>query len=52
MKSPKNQRPDDQAREDTDSFIAKYAGKQGPTSRPKGRTAPKSGDGYGGPVAG
>ncbi len=42
MKSPKNQRPDDQAREDTDSFIAKYGGKQGPTSRPKGRTAPKA----------
>ena len=42
MKSPKNQRPDDLAREDTDKFIAKYAGKQGPSSRPKGRTAPKT----------
>ena len=26
MKSPKNQRPDDDARHDTDTFIAKYAG--------------------------
>ena len=41
MKSPKNQRPDDDARQDTDTFIAKYAGKGGPTSRPKGRTAPR-----------
>jgi hypothetical protein len=27
MKSPKNQRPDDEAREATEKFIAKYAGK-------------------------
>jgi myo-inositol-1-phosphate synthase len=27
MKSPKSQRPDDQAREATDAFIAEYAGK-------------------------
>ena len=29
MKSPKNQRPDDEAREATEKFIAKYAGKGG-----------------------
>ena len=34
MKSPQNQRPDDVAREDTEKFIAKYAGK------PKARKAP------------
>jgi myo-inositol-1-phosphate synthase len=39
MKSPHNQRPDDQAHRDTESFIAKYARKPGTT--PKGRTAPK-----------
>ena len=41
MKSPKNQRPDDTAREDTETFIAKYGGKGGPKSKAKGRTAPK-----------
>ncbi|MCD6727803.1 MAG: inositol-3-phosphate synthase [Solirubrobacteraceae bacterium] len=41
MKSPKNQRPDDQARQDTDKFIARYAGKAAPRSTPKGRSAPK-----------
>ena len=41
MKSPKNQRPDDDARHDTDTFIAKYGGKGGPKSTPKGRTAPR-----------
>ncbi len=35
MKSPHNQRPDDQAREDTEKFIASYARKPG--TRPKGR---------------
>jgi myo-inositol-1-phosphate synthase len=40
MKSPHNQRPDDQAREDTEKFIGKYARKPG--TRPKGRTAPKA----------
>ena len=30
MKSPHNQRPDDQAREDTEAFIAKYAGRPRP----------------------
>jgi myo-inositol-1-phosphate synthase len=39
MKSPQNQRPDEQAREDTERFIARYAGKPG--TSPKGRTAPK-----------
>jgi myo-inositol-1-phosphate synthase len=39
MKSPMNQRPDDEAREGTEKFIAKYAGKPG--TRPKGRSAPK-----------
>ncbi len=38
MKSPHNQRPDDQARRDTESFIAKYARK--PATRPQGRKAP------------
>ena len=41
MKSPHNQRPDDEAREATEKFVAKYAGKKGPSSKPKGRTAPK-----------
>jgi myo-inositol-1-phosphate synthase len=40
MKSPHNQRPDDQAREDTEKFIAKYARKPG--TQPKGRTAPRA----------
>ena len=32
MKSPHNQRPDDQARADTEKFIAKYAARPGPTA--------------------
>jgi myo-inositol-1-phosphate synthase len=40
MKSPKNQRPDDEAREATEKFIAKYAGK-GPGTTPKRRRAAK-----------
>ena len=40
MKSPHNQRPDDEAREWTDKFIAKYAGKGAPRSKPVGRKAP------------
>jgi len=40
MKSPHNQRPDDQAREDTERFIAKYGRKPG--TRAKGRTAPQA----------
>jgi myo-inositol-1-phosphate synthase len=39
MKSPHNQRPDDQAHRDTETFIAKYSGK-GPGTKPKGRKAP------------
>ena len=35
MKSPHNQRPDDQARADTEKFIAKYAGRPG--TRPRGK---------------
>jgi myo-inositol-1-phosphate synthase len=38
MKSPHNQRPDEQARLDTEAFIAKYAGRPG--TRPRGRRAP------------
>jgi myo-inositol-1-phosphate synthase len=38
MKSPHNQRPDDQARADTEKFIAKYAAR--PSTRPQGRRAP------------
>ena len=38
MKSPHNQRPDDQARDATERFIARYAGKPG--TQPKGRRAP------------
>ena len=37
MKSPHNQRPDDQARVETERFIAKYAGRAG--TRPRGRSA-------------
>ncbi len=36
MKSPHNQRPDEQARADTEAFIAKYAGRPGTAA--KGRT--------------
>jgi myo-inositol-1-phosphate synthase len=40
MKSPHNQRPDDEARAATEKFIAKYAGKAGVGTKPAGRTAP------------
>src|ERR671934_1869723 len=48
MKSPRNQRPDEQARADTEKFIARYAGRgSGPAAR--GRTpskrAARAGDG-------
>jgi myo-inositol-1-phosphate synthase len=42
MKSPQNQRPDEQARRDTEAFIARYAGQPGtrsPSSRKRGRAA-------------
>ena len=35
MKSPHNQRPDDEAREATEKFIAKYAGKKSPARSPR-----------------
>ena len=38
MKSPHRQRPDEQARLDTESFIAKYAGQ--PRTKPKGAKTP------------
>jgi myo-inositol-1-phosphate synthase len=37
MKSPHNQRPDDQARTDTEKFIAKYSGRPGTTAKRGGR---------------
>jgi myo-inositol-1-phosphate synthase len=40
MKSPHDQRPDDQAREDTEKFIAKYAGR--PSTSAKGRAPRKA----------
>jgi len=39
MKSPHNQRPDDEAREATEKFIAKYAGKRPVGSPPRKRRA-------------
>jgi myo-inositol-1-phosphate synthase len=38
MKSPQNQRPDDQARADTEKFIAKYAGRPGAPGRRPARS--------------
>ena len=40
MKSPHNQRPDDQARADTEKFIAKYTGSPGTTKRAPAKRAP------------
>jgi myo-inositol-1-phosphate synthase len=45
MKSPHNQRPDDQAHRDTEAFIAKYAGRPGTGAKgraPAARTAKRS----------
>jgi myo-inositol-1-phosphate synthase len=39
MKSPHNQRPDEQARRDTEAFIAKYAGAPGTHTKAAARTA-------------
>jgi myo-inositol-1-phosphate synthase len=39
MKSPHNQRPDDQARADTEKFIAKHAGRTGAGARATSKTA-------------
>jgi myo-inositol-1-phosphate synthase len=41
MKSPHNQRPDDQARADTEKFIAKYAGRPGAAGKRAARSAAK-----------
>ncbi len=42
MKSPMNQRPDDEAREATEAFIAKYARKPAPTpAKPKTKSTAK-----------
>src|SRR4029077_18971570 len=38
MKSPQNQRPDDQARTDTEEFIAKHARKAAASARPAAHT--------------
>jgi myo-inositol-1-phosphate synthase len=40
MKSPHNQRPDDQARQDTEKFIAKYAGRPGASGKRAAGKAP------------
>ncbi len=41
MKSPHNQRPDEQARADTEAFIAKYAGRPGTRAEGRGSGAPR-----------
>ena len=44
MKSPHNQRPDDQARADTEKFVAAYSGRPGTKLKvkaPAGRTTPR-----------
>ncbi|MCW3019603.1 MAG: Myo-inositol-phosphate synthase [Solirubrobacterales bacterium] len=46
MKSPHNQRPDEQARADTESFIARYGGPPAPPgTRAKGARAPRTAPG-------
>jgi myo-inositol-1-phosphate synthase len=45
MKSPHNQRPDNEARVETERFIAKYSSARppgGPSTRPRGRAAAKA----------
>jgi myo-inositol-1-phosphate synthase len=45
MKSPMNQRPDSEAREQTEAFIARYARKQGTLAagkRPKAKAKTKA----------
>jgi myo-inositol-1-phosphate synthase len=42
MKSPRHQRPDDQARIDTEKFIAKYAGRPGTRAKAAGARAQKA----------
>jgi myo-inositol-1-phosphate synthase len=41
MKSPKNQRPDDQARLDTEAFISKYKRKKAAKPKAKAKAKPK-----------
>ena len=43
MKSPHTQRPDDEAREETEKFIAKYQGKPGTKAKGAGHTARSAG---------
>jgi myo-inositol-1-phosphate synthase len=45
MKSPQHQRPDDQARQDTEKFIAKYSARPGAAGKrgAKGAAAPRAG---------
>src|SRR4029077_19818153 len=42
MKSPHNQRPDDEARVDTEKFIAKYAGRRGAPGKRRGGAGAKT----------
>jgi hypothetical protein len=42
MKSPHNQRPDDEARAATETFIAKNARKAAPKAKPKSAKAAKA----------
>jgi myo-inositol-1-phosphate synthase len=42
MKSPHNQRPDDQARADTEKFIARYARKKTPSQAKRAKTPAKA----------
>jgi myo-inositol-1-phosphate synthase len=42
MKSPHNQRPDDQARADTEKFIAKYTGRAGTRAKTPAKAKPAS----------
>jgi myo-inositol-1-phosphate synthase len=42
MKSPHNQRPDDQARAETEKFIARYAGKPGTRPKTKAKAPSKA----------
>jgi myo-inositol-1-phosphate synthase len=51
MKSPHNQRPDDQARRATEEFIAKYAGKPG-AAQPPAPASVAAGDSEATPAAG
>jgi hypothetical protein len=43
MKSPHEQRPDDQARADTEKFIARYGGRPGPVEKTPTAQKPAAG---------